>query len=69
MTQDDYLKFEAEIYAEMFQHSGSFLLSGFLNACLSGYGSKMDFREFTAEERDEIILNFVRMTDVLAEKQ
>ncbi len=56
---------EVAAFREVFEGSGSFLLLSFLDACLSGYEGKIDYRDFTDAEREELLTNALRMMQLL----
>lgn len=56
---------ETEFYADYFSESGSLVFSSFLEAVLSGYEDKIHCGDFTEDERDEILLNALRMMQMM----
>lgn len=56
---------EAEAFAELFEETGSLFLSAFLDACLSGYDGKIDYRDFTEAEREELLVNACRVLEII----
>jgi tRNA U38,U39,U40 pseudouridine synthase TruA len=59
------LEKEAEAFAKVFEDTGSLILLPFLDALMNDYDGKTDFRDFTREERREILLNTRRMMEIL----
>ncbi|EFO28816.1 putative peptidyl-tRNA hydrolase [Roseibium sp. TrichSKD4] len=55
---------EEAIFSEVFCDDGS-SLSLFLSRIIDGYEGKTDYRDFTEDERDEILLNALRMFKLL----
>ncbi|SHM02400.1 hypothetical protein [Roseibium suaedae] len=56
---------ETEFYADYFAEGGSLVFSSFLDAVLSGYEDKIHVSDFTDDERDEILLNALRMMQMM----
>lgn len=67
MDVQTFLNEETETYADMFQ--GGFVIRGFVRTVIEGYDGKSDWRDFTGEERSEIVLNCHRMIELLLEAE
>jgi hypothetical protein len=67
MDLQAFLDKEADTYADMFE--GGFVIRGFIRSVIDGYDGKTDWREFTPEERSEIILNCHRMVELLRQAE
>ncbi|MCV0429732.1 MAG: hypothetical protein K5905_30205 [Roseibium sp.] len=67
MDIQTFLNEEADIYADMFQ--GGFVIRGFVRTVIESYDGKSDWRDFTANERNEILLNCHRMIGLLLEAE
>ncbi|MBG6148408.1 hypothetical protein IWQ51_006569 [Labrenzia sp. EL_142] len=62
-----FLDNEAEAYADMFE--GGYVIRGFIRSIIEGYDGKSEWREFTPEERSEIILNCHRIVELLRQAE
>lgn len=67
MDVQAFLSKEADTYADLFQ--GGFVIRGFVRTVIESYDGKSDWRDFTPNERNEIILNCHRMIELLVEAE
>lgn len=67
MDTHSFLSREAEAYADLFD--GGFVIRSFVRSVIEGYDGRTDWRDFSPEERTEILLNCHRMIELLRQAE